>query len=660
MKIHLAWIRMTAAAALAAGVGVHPAAAQYAPYRPIPQQPTAPQAAPAATAPATPYGAYRNMAPPAPYQIPTARYQAPAATYQAPTTTYQAPAAAAYPAPAARAAPYQAPAAPPAPVAPAAPAYRQPTAQPPVAYPQTAMAQYPAVYGGTPYVARQQPTETLPPPSEPSAQSTESIAAPVEQTAPMPAGAPAPSGYPAAGCGCNGSGDSYTAAGCNSCGSYPDLSGYMNDCGNGNMWFGGVYFLYMERDEPSNQQLAVQVDNGASYPYYPPHSTTVVSTVDADYDFRPGVEVRFGSTFTVGESCNTGCGSGYGYNGCGTGCGGRNSCCAAPTMYAWEFAWWGLANDDNWFVVQDDANTRLYGMKSFAGLEYDRDGAGGTYTYAPVNNYYDYQMPIQTPGTPPYVVSLAQRVWTDFKAQNLELNIIRFPVCDTGCGGCGNCGTGCGSDACGCTSGCNTGCNSGCDDSWCSNFSMYGSCGVRYFRTDDDFSYDSEFATFDGTTYDHTYDGFSGIPDLFELCYDINIENNLIGPQVGWTTNYCVGCRWNFFCNSTFGVFDNHMTQEQRLWGSGDVRFVNSGESMLVRSKKDDVAFLGELRLGGSYDFNCNWRGVLAYRAIGLSGIATSVGQIPDNFSDRADVAQINSDNSMIIHGLQTGVECRY
>ena len=36
MKIHLPWIRVTAAAVLVAGVGVHEAAAQYAPYRPIP------------------------------------------------------------------------------------------------------------------------------------------------------------------------------------------------------------------------------------------------------------------------------------------------------------------------------------------------------------------------------------------------------------------------------------------------------------------------------------------------------------------------------------------------------------------------------------------------------------------------------------------------
>jgi hypothetical protein len=187
---------------------------------------------------------------------------------------------------------------------------------------------------------------------------------------------------------------------------------------------------------------------------------------------------------------------------------------------------------------------------------------------------------------------------------------------------------------------------------------MYGSCGVRYFRTDDEFSYDTEYATYDGTTYDHTYDGWNG--DAWELCYDIDIENNLIGPQVGWTTNYCIGCRWNLFCNSTFGVFDNQINQDQRVWGSGAVQFANSQQSGVVISKKNDVAFLGELRLGGSYDFSCHWRGVLAYRALGMSGIATSVGQIPDNFSDRADIAQINSDSSMIIHGVQIGTECRY
>ncbi len=358
MKIHLAWIRVTAAAAIAAGVGVYPAAAQYAPYRPAPAQSASPQ--PAAAAPATPYVAYQTQ--PAYPQTPSARYQAPVT----PVAPYQSPAAA---------------------------FNRQP-----VAYPQTAMAQYPAVYGGTPYVAQTQPTEAIPAPQD-AAPAQEATPA-ADQGAPN-AAAPstaAPSGYPAAGCNCGTGGYSagqyYGAggAGCGCNGSYPDVSGYMDDCGNDIIWFGGVYFLYMDRDEPSPVRLAVEVDSGAvAYPYYPPKSTTVVSTENNGYDFRPGVEVRFGSTFHIGDGCNN-CnsyGSGYGYTGCNS--------CARPTTYAWEFGWWGIDNDAQSYVFQDQVTTRVYSNKSFSGLQYDRDGAGGAYAYRPVNDYYDYQMPVQTP-----------------------------------------------------------------------------------------------------------------------------------------------------------------------------------------------------------------------------------------------------------------------
>jgi hypothetical protein len=123
-----------------------------------------------------------------------------------------------------------------------------------------------------------------------------------------------------------------------------------------------------------------------------------------------------------------------------------------------------------------------------------------------------------------------------------------------------------------------------------------------------------------------------------------------------------VGCKWNFFCNSTFGIFENHMTQWQRMWsgGGGTVRFAGTGESFNVRSNKDTVSFLGELRLGGSYDVTCHWRAVVAYRAVAMTGIATSVEQIPGEFSSRAEVAHIDADSSLVVHGIQIGGECRY
>lgn len=612
MKTHLVWIRATAAAALAA-VGVHPAAAQYAPFKPFPPQPVAPQA----TAPAPQYVAARPQ--PVYAQAPTVYTQAPPVQYQA---QYQAPTAQ-----------YQAPVMP----------YQPQVAQ----YPQTA-ARYPATYGSTPYVAQAQPTEALPSPQAPAAAApapaaSDATQTPVEPTASDAAAASANSGYPAnCNCGPNGyAASGYGVSSGNSCGSYPEVGNYIPaDCGPQNMWFGGVYWLFMNRDEANCQPLTVEVDhNVVPDPYYPMRGDSVLCTEEVSQDFRSGVEIRLGSTFVVGGStCNTGCG--YGYPGCGPSC-------SSGTMYAWEVAWWGIDDNPQESIVEVMPNMWMYGMKNFAGLEYN--GGSG---YRPVNDYYGYEMPIYEPGTPPAdgtVRVLSQRVYSNFKAQNLELNFMRFGASDV-------CSSGCGGDACGG--------NSGCDASSCSSLSMYGSCGVRYFRIDDDLSYDTEFGVYSAGSSSYSQsmpDGYT-MDNGNELYYDINVDNNLIGPQLGWTACYAVGCRWNFFLNNTFGIFDNHINVDHRVWsgGGGPIRFVNNSGEFPNGDSKDRVAFLGELRAGGSYDISCHWRAIAAYRVVAMTGIATAVGQFPSNFSDHDEVICINDNDSLVVHGLQLGAECRY
>ena len=82
--------------------------------------------------------------------------------------------------------------------------------------------------------------------------------------------------------------------------------------------------------------------------------------------------------------------------------------------------------------------------------------------------------------------------------------------------------------------------------------------------------------------------------------------------------------------------------------------------AMNVKSSKDSVAFLGELRVGTAYDFSCHWRGVIAYRALAITGVATGSDQLSNLNTDQWTTGIINSDNSMIIHGAQIGAECRY
>ena len=80
-----------------------------------------------------------------------------------------------------------------------------------------------------------------------------------------------------------------------------------------------------------------------------------------------------------------------------------------------------------------------------------------------------------------------------------------------------------------------------------------------------------------------------------------------------------------------------------------------------VSATKTDVSMLGELRLGASYQYSCHCRLYGGWRAIGVTGIALATDQAPNQFLDVAQLQRyVNSNGSMILHGLQAGVEWNY
>jgi hypothetical protein len=258
---------------------------------------------------------------------------------------------------------------------------------------------------------------------------------------------------------------------------------------------------------------------------------------------------------------------------------------------------------------------RYYGQVNYAGLEY----AGQD-----VNDFYNYQSPVTGPGTE---TVLAQRVRTNFQAQNLELNFLRLPLL-TGC---------CSYDSC--------------DPA----FTLTGLCGVRYFSFDDDLEFATEWD--EGNPFDGWRNGTN------ELFHDIQMENQLIGFQLGANMNYVVAARWNAFWDTSFGVYNNYITQYQRMYNpfSGtNATYAQDGREAVVNSSKNDIAFLGEMRIGGGYLFTPNWRGILAYRAIAVSGVALSPDQIKPEYGSWANTALIDADGSLIVHGIQAGFECNY
>lgn len=429
------------------------------------------------------------------------------------------------------------------------------------------------------------------------------------------------------------------------------------DCGPTRQWFAGIYGLYMERDRPYSVQTSVMT-TGAPPSYYPMPTDTYLSSLSADTGYAAGAEVRLGCTF--GCACDP----------CG---------CGTYQPFAWELVYWALDDDSSQGLLVDTLGgpQRMYGRINYSGLNLDRDGAGGTYGTRRLNDYNDYQpFPNVTPND---VRVLANRVRQNFQAQNLELNFWRFgpsygggaPAVSCGVAACGGaCDAGCDP----CAAPCGDACGAGCTTAACNcappqTFFISALAGVRFLQFDEYFQ-NGIYYTTDGDD-----DGIAdagqpsaypnGFPpnDINHFLHDIDVDNDLVGFQLGCSMNCLVGCKWSLFADTNFGIYGNDIDVYQRVYnnGPGSVTFASTGADAVVRSSKQDVAFLGEARLGVGYQVSCHCRATLAWRVLGATGVALATDQIPDaGWTNPNAVGYIHSNGSLVLHGLQAGVECKY
>ena len=147
-------------------------------------------------------------------------------------------------------------------------------------------------------------------------------------------------------------------------------------------------------------------------------------------------------------------------------------------------------------------------------------------------------------------------------------------------------------------------------------FSMYGSCGVRYFHVDDDFMYGTESEVYDGATRTMS-------PTMVEQqtskSRTASLARKSAGPATTAGASGTCSATARSASSTTTRAFGNGCTDEAGNWAT-----FQDGSNMNVRSSKDSVAFLGELRVGTAYDITCHWRGVIAYRAVAITGLATA------------------------------------
>lgn len=177
--------------------------------------------------------------------------------------------------------------------------------------------------------------------------------------------------------------------------------------------------------------------------------------------------------------------------------------------------------------------------------------------------------------------------------------------------------------------------------------------GVRYMELNEGFDFDTDVAN-----------NAFGDDLVNELFYDINVENHLVGFQIGGQLDYCLTQRLSLNVGSKVGIGGNHIRHRQSLWGGNGSAVISAasplgyvGSAYSSYTTKDDVAMLAELIVGMDIDLTRCWQLNIGYRAVGLSGVALATGQIPLRFDDLAAVDRIDSNDSLILHGAFAGLE---
>lgn len=168
--------------------------------------------------------------------------------------------------------------------------------------------------------------------------------------------------------------------------------------------------------------------------------------------------------------------------------------------------------------------------------------------------------------------------------------------------------------------------------------------GIRWFKFDDDLLFS---AVRNGFTY--------GDPQNTAF-YDVDVENNLIGFQLGAYTNLWLTERLSLFATPKIGIYNNYMTQDQSLY----LLQANGAPGFDIGAKKNDVSFLAEIDLGINYRFSRCVTAFIGYRVVAVTGVALADDQVPTFLNDVPEIERIESNGSLLLHGATAGLWFNY
>lgn len=228
---------------------------------------------------------------------------------------------------------------------------------------------------------------------------------------------------------------------------------------------------------------------------------------------------------------------------------------------------------------------------------------------------------------------------------NIEINLVNRDLLGSRCGSAASMRSG----ACGYGSCCDVGC---CPPP---RYVLRGLAGFRYFRFEESIVFSS---LDDGGSW-------GGAGGANEAHLEDHVVNSLLGFQFGSYMAWNATDRFALTCAPRIGLFNNRVNHRFELYRGDGVHATPDPASGIgggypIDTSEDVFSVLCQLDVGVKYCVYRNWSLVGGYRLVALSNIALADEQIPPYLADIPEIANIDTSNSLLLHGAYFGVGCNW
>jgi len=218
-----------------------------------------------------------------------------------------------------------------------------------------------------------------------------------------------------------------------------------------------------------------------------------------------------------------------------------------------------------------------------------------------------------------YDQALEHRLKRHNEFHNLELNLIRYKMCAEA------------------------------DTVWDAHWTL----GFRYFSFDENLIF--------STLADP---GRIPDPNVDEAFINELIENNLYGVQFGFHADHYLLRSLLLFVDTKVGLFNNHIDQLFQMYLE-DGTVADTGSSGVVgtypvHSSDNVLSFLTQIDVGGEWQISERLSARMGYRVVFMTGMGLADHQIPHFVVDVPEIADIEHNGDLILHGAFAGMTYKF